>query len=168
MNNLQEQLFAATEVLANAEANLQLSVEFLAVKEAKKLVYSLTQQLEKEKKLAKLAELNKNKTNLINLGFVCQTGHTTSASNHHNRTSDDGEPYTFLIIHSSKPKVENVIEWSNGISVTWKNLSDLKNSYPNSHEEWIVGYGETEKEAWEEAVYSWSNFSEEEKQAALN
>lgn len=69
-------------------------------------------------------------------------GHTTGSTNHRDWQSDQGEPWTFLIVPTGTPSIEHVGESSNCVDVLFSGGEEIE-----IPDEW--GHGETLDEAWE-------------------
>jgi len=146
---LAKKLDEAQNQLKEATASLQSCVEFTRVQEAEKKVRSVEELIKGQEEKFKKEQFESKKNELQRKGHKVVVGHTTSATNHHGRTSDDGEPYTFLIVAQGSPKVLHVSENSRGIRVFFL-LDGEKEEEVDP--DWIVGSGETEQEAWEDAI----------------
>lgn len=89
------------------------------------------------------------KVKIIEAGFEVRTGHKTVSTSMHPWASPGGKEWYYLIVHNSRPAIACVAEWSQGLLAI-----DFNNNY--FPEKWIVGFGETELEAWVEATTYWS------------
>jgi hypothetical protein len=149
LNELKAQLDRAVEELNRHKLALESLPEFKAVKDAEGLVIDIQSQIITEGERLEAERLGKVKEEILQAGFEVRHGHTTSASNHHRRTSEDGEPWTYLIVLSSRPKVSHISEWSRDITIECEG--------EGFEADWILGHGETEEEAWEDAASTWGD-----------
>ena len=111
-------------------------------------IFSLKQKLdglllEEERLNRQLMEPTKKE--LLAMGFECRSGHKTGSTNHRGHQSDNGEPWTFVVVRKDRPAISHILEQSRGISVSPVQFN------PN----WILGNGETEDEAWELSCENW-------------
>jgi hypothetical protein len=145
---LKQQLEQAIKHRLKCKETLEALSEWQFLQEANQLVSQLETEIRTEEKRLKKESEERSKQEIIDAGFEVRTGHTTGSTNHRDWQSDDGEPWTFLIVHSSRPQVKHVSESSRGESISTIDGSDF-------NEEWLLGHGETEEEAWEDAIENW-------------
>lgn len=114
----------------------------------KTAILGLKQKLDKllleEENLTRLS-LEPTKKELLRIGLECRSGHKTGSTNHREFQSDNGEYWTFVVVHKDRPAIECISERYRGISVSPNHFN------PN----WILGNGETEDEAWDLACENW-------------
>jgi hypothetical protein len=158
LEKLKRQLAQAVEVESICRTALESLQEFRDLQEAVQAVKELRKQIDLEQSKINGENAQRMKQEIIAAGFEIRTGHTTGSTNHRDWQSDNGEPWTFLIVHASVPQVTHVSESSRGEDFVMADDSDF-------NEAWLLGHGETEDEAWEVALENWVD--EEFKAAAI-
>ena len=148
LDKLKTELTAANQALTDASTLLEATTEYKKVQQAKSAVEDLKNKIKDEEIKVANDKAEKVKVEIIEAGFELRSGHTTSATNHHGRTSENGEPYTYLIVHKKRPQIDHVSESSNNTYYTDINDNDFD-------ADWVLGYGESEEDCWEDAIYTW-------------
>jgi hypothetical protein len=145
---LRQQLEQAIKHRLRCKEVLEALPEWKFLQEASQLVSQIEAEIHAEEERLKKKNEERSKQEIITAGFELRAGHTTGSTNHRDWQSDKGEPWTFLIVHSSRPQVKHVSESSRGESISTVDDSDF-------NQEWLLGHGETEEEAWEDALENW-------------
>ena len=128
--------------MTQIEPQIQLQAEItalktiLAKKEAELAAFHLS-QVEKD-----VAAFKRTHPEL-----ECRTGHDTSSTNHRDWQSDNGETFTFVIVNTDCPRITHIGETSRH---TWVHLEGQEHA--EDHEDILLGSGQTEAEAWEDAA----------------
>lgn len=148
IEDLKAQLQEAIQQSNAANDVLEALPEFKHLVECRSVVSKLERQIKVEQEHIAALQVEQIKQEILTAGFKVRHGHTTGSTNHRDWQSDNGEPWTFLIVHSSRPQIAHVSESSRGESYT-----DIDGH--NFNENWVLGYGETEEEAWEDAIDTW-------------
>ena len=150
LDQLKAQLQEAIQKSVAANQALEALPEFQSLTKYRSAVNELEQQIKIEEERIAVEQAEQTKQEILAAGFEIRSGHSTGSTNHRDWQSDDGEPWTFLIVHSSRPHIAHVSESSRGESYTDVNNNDFD-------ENWVLGHGETEKEVWEDAIDSWQD-----------
>lgn len=155
MKSPQERLIELNNLRDRAVRRLQELPEYKIVQQLNTEVDKVKQEIKEEEEKLKQEQFEKTKQELIDAGFELRHGHMTGASNQDGRTSDNGEPYTFLVVHCSRPKILEIFEWSKGQSIAYE---DERQEFK---QDWIghgwIGHGESEEDAWLDAINNWAD-----------
>lgn len=148
LEKLEAELKLAISALNRANSALEATEEAKHLKKCKEDVELIQEKLKAETLRAEKLQIEKIKQEIIDAGFEVRKDHKTSATNHHDRTSDNGEPYTYLIVHKNRPEIKYVSETSHDTYYT-----DINDTAFDA--DWVLGYGENWEEAWKDAIYTW-------------
>ncbi len=88
------------------------------------------------------AKLKRLEVFVLSNGGEVRTGHLTDATNKY--TSDNGEPYTFILVRAETPMISFVCERSSGARIEFEDGSDVLEDDPL-----IISWGETVEEMWQ-------------------
>jgi hypothetical protein len=118
--------------------------------------HSLSLELEAIRYKRSQDELEKN--------FKCVTGHTYDTEN---------TEYKFLIVHKDCPPIKSIKHcdtgWLPGVIIpNWIITWNWDTVPPLNPELLILYYGDTEKEAWEFAIFEWEDLEPHEQEARLS
>jgi hypothetical protein len=158
LEQIEAQLKEAVQKRADCQSALNALPEFQRLIEAEQVVKNLNDLKKAEVDRLNAEKVEQVKEEIIKAGFEVRKGHSTSSTNHKHWQSDEGEPWTVLIVHNSRPEVRHVSESSTKETFSTVDKSEFQ-------EQWLLGHGETEEEAWENAIESWND--EETRAAAL-
>ena len=100
---------------------------------------------EKEAELASISQTEEEKDveafKRTHPDVECRTGHITAS------TFDDGERFRFIIVDRDYPTITSISKTSQHV---WIHIHGA--DYPHNYEDVLLGYGETEAEAWQDAA----------------
>lgn len=141
--DLEGQLAEAKNIFRESEAALKATPEFKEVTKAMNRISHIQVQIKAEEK----QKANLVKKEILASGFEVRT------------TMEDD--YLFIILHKSHPKIFHIQECDKGLLVYTRDPICTDEHDPESSDvskqEWLLGYGKTEKEAWKHAIENWSN-----------
>jgi hypothetical protein len=156
---LNAQLLEIYASLEKAQERLTATPEWVECDRLIGQVKSLQTSIQEEKYRLDQEVYETTKAEIITAGFEVRTGHTTSSTNHRSTQSQNGETWKFLILNSKLPKVEHIDETSGDTNVCF---DGVESDDALSSLQMVLGYGETEQEAWSDAITTW-NYDEDRK-----
>jgi hypothetical protein len=121
--------------------------EVKSLYKAKRKVQFLQEKFNKLQEQVDLERLERIKKQLIEKGFECRSGHTTSSPADSEWVSYDGAPWTFVVVPSTYPQITHISEKDCSADILTNNGETFINN--------TLGHGQTESEAWADAVDTW-------------
>jgi hypothetical protein len=117
--------------------------------EAEKTVFELKSRI-KEHERIRQERIDQNNKPIIAAGYEVRTGHETFSTH-----GDWGDTWKFVIVHKTSPRI-NRIELNRG------EVSCYIGTSPQfvSNDRFILSCGETEQDAWENAIYDWNQIED--------
>ncbi|HEY9295747.1 MAG TPA: hypothetical protein VIQ31_05130 [Phormidium sp.] len=167
--DLQGQLAEAKNIFRECNARLKATPEFKEVAKTMNRISRIQAQIKAEEK----RESDLAKEEILAAGFELRNNHTTYSTSQHDWQSHKGELWTFVIVHKLRPQFSHIAEFSSSIKIYIEDpiCVDENNPEPGDlgKQQWLLGYGKTEAEAWQTAVDAWCSpiSSEVVKAAAL-
>ncbi len=154
-----EQMYLSALELRRQEAAKEVNALRQDVARAEESLKQATAAVEAAKS-GQLAVVEKI-TALLQKGWRCDFGHTTSSSTHEEWQSDNGETGAYVVVPSGTPKVIHATEWSDGYTIKVDGPEGFNAYDPNAglgdgYTHFLVARvfytGATEIEAWEHAL----------------
>lgn len=141
----------AKELVLYYQSVVEKTPEHQFLQECKKFYFQL---LVKKQELQQEGERKKSQSEVQKLkdkGYECRTGHKTS-STVGQFEGNEGENYTYIIVHKDAPSIKEIVETSTGYIV----LNDKSGPGTSLHPNLVKGYGEEEEDAWVVAIKNMS------------
>jgi len=145
ITNINAKVSAAEELVDFHRLELENSIDYERLEKSKKLLSDL-KKLQEEEYQKKQIQLHIER--LKKEGYELRTGHLTSSTRTDEWQSEDGESYTFLVVHKDTPKIREMLECSFEAIPLIGDPGSGKVLEPET----ILGSGKTEDLAWKSAV----------------
>jgi hypothetical protein len=129
---------------------LEASIEFREAREADQSVSDLLHKIWQENQRIRQERIDQNNKPIIAAGYEVRTGHGTSSG-----IGDNGDNWIFVIVHKTSPRINRILIFQGEVSCLVGKPIEVKVS-----EDFILGHGETEQQAWEDAIDCWNDIED--------